>query len=210
MEFQIFNIPFGYRFVILILFLTIVAVWDYYWHPQSATPRWKEFLFLLIVGTMGGLFGLFNDCITSSISPQYFILGKGIGNVANWRLNSLLLGAKAGFVAAIFAGCLMLYLNNPKPGLASMPQRALLRLTWKPLLISVLFGVILGISAYFIAPVSLLSEYRFLLNDLEMKNFLIVWAIHNGLYLGLYLSLCWLVFDIRKMRKKLAINYSIT
>jgi uncharacterized membrane protein YfcA len=69
-------VPYWFRVALLLFLMSVVAAIDWGRNRQGAT-RWKEYGFVIVSGVVGALFGLLNDLITSSISPEYFLFGKG-------------------------------------------------------------------------------------------------------------------------------------
>ncbi len=65
------------RVALLAGFLLVVALVDFYRHGARAT-RYREYGFIIVTGLLGAVFGFVNDMITSSVSPEYFIFGKGL------------------------------------------------------------------------------------------------------------------------------------
>ncbi|MHC4648133.1 MAG: hypothetical protein ACYTBJ_21950, partial [Planctomycetota bacterium] len=72
-----FEIPYLYRVFALLLLMSLSAAHDY-WRNRGASRKWREYTFVVAGGLLAGLIGLLNDLITSSISPEYFCLGKGL------------------------------------------------------------------------------------------------------------------------------------
>lgn len=196
----LYDVPFPYRLLALLAFLGAVSAWDLRRKGADAT-RWRESLVLLLAGVLGAAFGLLNDQVTVSISPEYFSLGKGLSPGAGLRLRAGLLGLEAGFAAGVVAACVLLYANNPRPGRPSLPPGRLLRLAWQPAVLAAACGAGLGAAASIFRPVGLLGEFRELLEPREQVPFLAVWAIHNGVYLGLASGVAWAVFRVRALRR---------
>ena len=99
---------FTLRLLLLTLLLMSVALVEL-WLKGPAARRWKEYLFLYGSGTFAALLGALNDAYTVSVSPDYFISGKGLEAGDGLMLRAMGFGARAGFVAGIIlAGCLLL------------------------------------------------------------------------------------------------------
>src|SRR5580658_10402493 len=100
--------PFSYRVVLLLGLMLVVAAADFYWKGPQAT-KFREYGFIVIAGAIGAAVGLANDLITSSISPDYFILGKGLEDGPNFRAQAGLFGLQVGFSAGVIGGAVSLF-----------------------------------------------------------------------------------------------------
>src|SRR5512145_2433678 len=96
------SVPFTYRIALFLFLVGAVTVLDIIRHGHSGS-RWKEALFILAVGLCGAVYGLLHDFVTSSISPEYFSLGKGLGASPGLQQRALSLAAQAGFAAGALA-----------------------------------------------------------------------------------------------------------
>jgi hypothetical protein len=205
MDTPLSRIPFLYRLAGLILLAAAIALWDYRKHGPSGT-RWREYSFLLAAAMLGGLFGLANDTLTSRLSPEYFIYGKGIVPGPYFHHQVLILGFQAGFGAAFVAAACFLFANNPKPNLPSLPYRKLSVFILQPILAALVLAVILGVtSRWFIRPTfdPRLAQFA---GPAAAVWFWRVWCIHLGLYLGLLFGTISAVLTIRRARRRLSIN----
>jgi hypothetical protein len=194
----LYDVPFIYRLLALLAFLTAVSAWDLRRRGAGAR-RWRESVVLLAAGVLGAAFGLLNDQVTVTISPEYFTVGKGLAPGPGLRLRAGALGLQAGFAAGVVAACILVYANNPRPGRPSLPERRLFRLAWRPAVLAAACGAVLGAAASVLRPVSLLGEFREALEAPEEIPFLVVWAIHNGVYLGLAAGIAWAVLALRAL-----------
>lgn len=198
------GLSFTSRLVILFLLVAIVTLADLWFHRAAAT-RWKEYSFLLFAAMLGALFGLANDTLTSWLSPEYFIYGKGIAQGPRFHANVLALGFQAGFGAAFLAAACFLFANNPKPGLPQLAYRQLIFFIFRPTIAAVFLAIVLGISsAWFIHPSPNSSVAKISSPDATVW-FLRVWCIHLGLYLGLLFGTISACFAIRRTRRKVAV-----
>ena len=62
------DIPFWMRIAALVAVMAIAAGLDA-WYRCARARRWKEYLFILLAGCVGAVFGALTDTISSSISP---------------------------------------------------------------------------------------------------------------------------------------------
>src|SRR5271167_4903786 len=88
--------------------MTVAVAVDFWRHGREAA-RYREYGFIWIAGILGGVVGFANDCITSSISPDYFIMGKGLEPGNDLRLRAGVYGLKAGLSAGIVGGAVCLF-----------------------------------------------------------------------------------------------------
>src|SRR2546426_1135896 len=90
------------RCLLLVSLMALVAVVDLLRNRSQAT-RWREYAFILAFGGAGALVGMAVDSITSSVSRDYFIVGKGVAAGPTFMKEMLSVGACAGFCM----GCLV-------------------------------------------------------------------------------------------------------
>jgi hypothetical protein len=138
---------------------------------------------------LGGLVGFANDCVTSTISPDYFILGKGLEDGAGLRWRAGVYGFKAGLSAGAIGGAICLFVRGRKSRFSMEQMRGLLRSLWMPVAGAILLGVMLPIIAGGFDPLSLSGRLGSLLNTDQIGRFRRVWWIHVGLYAGLIIGL---------------------
>lgn len=81
--------------------MLFVAALDLYRKGREAT-KFREYGFVLLAGAIGAAAGLVNDLITSSISPDYFILGKGLEDGPGFRMQVAIFGLIVGLAAMLF------------------------------------------------------------------------------------------------------------
>ena len=163
------------------LLLSLIAWWDYR-RLGPAARRWKEYLFLYGVGAFAALLGALNDAYTVSVSPDYFISGKGLEDGDGLMLRAMGLGAQAGFVAGIIlAGCLLL---RYRCAYWFDLVRQVLRITCIAVMIAFLCRFVLPI---YLAETELLAAMPW--SDERKLQFVNVWSIHMGLYAGAALGL---------------------
>jgi hypothetical protein len=196
------TIPYWLRIVLLLLVMSVVAGIDWHRHRRNAT-RWREYGFVILSGIIGTVFGFCNDLLTSSISPEYFIFGKGLATGEGLMARAGILGMKAGFAAGAVAGAICLYASTRKCSYPPLAYRNLLRLVWRP--------VVLAATAAFIAvlfrqhdPLAFSAELEGILPPEQVRRFLVVWWIHAGLYSGLLVAVFWIIVDIIRLRKRQA------
>jgi hypothetical protein len=195
------SVPYWCRIALLLLVLSLVAGIDWLWHRQKAT-KWNEYGFVAFSGFVGTLFGLLNDLITSSISPEYFIFGKGLDPGDGLTLRAMLLGMQAGFSAGAIAGAICLYASTRNNGRLPLAYRRLLGFLWRPVALAPTTALVLVLFCRQLDPIGVSILLDDTLDPQQMERFLTVWWIHSGLYLGLLVSVVWIVKDIGRLRKK--------
>jgi hypothetical protein len=185
--------PFTHRLLLLAAVFVVLAMW----HFRRAPTRWREYAFLFLAGGLGGAVGVVNDFVTSAISPFYFETAKGLGSGVG-LVDVAALGFQAGFVAAAFAACALLYANNSRPDASPVAYSRLFRLMVPPVVAASVFGVILAAFSQAIEAYPLVRYLEPTVPREEARRFLMVAAIHYGLYLGLVVGL---VVSIRRVRQ---------
>jgi hypothetical protein len=195
--------PFWYRVALLIGLMMVAAAFDFWRHGKEAA-RYREYGFILIAGIVGGCVGFANDFLTSSISPDYFTLGKGLetGDDLRWRAG--VYGFKAGLSAGIIGGAVCLVARPRNIGFSTAQMRRLLQALWLPVVGAVLVGLVLPLLASGSDPIGLSARLDTLLNADQIAQFRRVWWIHTGLYAGLAIGLAAMI--IRQRGEKCALK----
>jgi hypothetical protein len=192
--------PFWDRAALLAGLMVIGAVVDMWRHGRAAT-RHKEYAFIWFTGLIGCLVGGATDVITSSISEDYFITGKGLSGDNGFELRVAMFGIKQGLSAGVIAGAVCVYVSRRKSKFAPLGFGGLLRLLWMPVICAVAGSVLLPLAAGHFYPAGL---------DLKLEGapliwpfwrFRLVWWIHMGLYAGLLIGLLWLIVVVVRRRR---------
>ncbi|MEM7261235.1 MAG: hypothetical protein AAF488_04535 [Planctomycetota bacterium] len=192
------DIPFAWRIGALLLISVIAVALDQR-RPPEERNRWREYSVLLLCTSLGIAVGIGIDRITVSISPEYFLYGKGIPDGPGFLTRVLLLGAQAGASAGAIGGAVLLIVNR-------QPHQAfkLLPLATLPIVGALLLGVAFGLTQHFAAPVTL-EEADELLAPEAATKFILVWVIHVGIYSGAALGLIVAALRLRGS-KRIAID----
>jgi hypothetical protein len=180
--------PFFYR-VALLLGLMMVAVAVDCWRHGREAARYREYSFIWIAGLLGGVIGFANDCLTSSISPDYFIIGKGLEAGTNIRFQAGMYGFQAGLSAGIVGGAVCLFARAKNSRFSAEQMRRLIQALWMPVAGAAFLGLVLPIIAGGFDPMGLSARLDSLLNADQIIRFKRVWWIHTGLYAGLVVGL---------------------
>lgn len=192
--------PFWNRAAFLAGLMVIGAVVDLCRRGQAAT-RHKEYAFIWFTGLIGCLVGGTTDLITSSISGDYFTIGKGLSREDGFELRVAMFGIKQGLSAGVIAGAVCVYVSRRKSRYAPLDFGELLRLLWMPVICAVAGSVLLPLAAGGSDPAGLDLKLEGALLVWPFSRFLRVWWIHTGLYGGLLAGLLWLIVVVVRRRR---------
>ena len=192
--------PFWWRAVFLAGLMVIGAGLDLLRHGRAAT-RHKEYAFIWLTGLMGCLTGGITDLITSSISPAYFTLGKGLLDGEGFKLRVALFGLQEGLSAGVIAGAVYVYAGRRKCGFAPLGFGEMLGLLWIPMAGAVAGALLLPMAAGGSDPAGLALKMDGALLAAQAAPFVRVWWIHTGLYGGLLAGLLWLIGAVVRRRR---------
>ncbi len=147
------------------------------------SARLREYGFLLFATTTAIAFAVAHDQLTATISPEYFLTGKGLASDPRpFRLAVAILAAKASYWVGLVIGTALLVANNPSPRRAQLGYPVLIRLAALPLVFAVGCAA-LGAIAFAVLDLGL-STAAVLAGPAAARRFLVVWGIHAGSYLG--------------------------
>jgi hypothetical protein len=150
----------------------------------------KEYAFLLYAVLVAVAYGVAHDHVTATISPEYFLLGKGLAEEPTpFRWAVTLLAARASANVGLMGGAALLVANNPRRG-GVPPQlsyRVLARLTFVPLA----FAVVTAAAAAAVNAVARFGTAT--ASELGVVSsrrwaFTLVWGAHAGSYAGAILG----------------------
>lgn len=201
---EISNIGLLPRLALLLVLMAIVAAIDWWRHPKSPM-KWREYVFLLVAGLVGGLFGVGNNQVTSAISPQYFFLGKGIPFGAHFASEVTSLGFHAGLLVGFLVGGTYLLANNPNP---RYPRLAWSELSWcglRPIVAGIVLAPVGGVLMLLSDPEDIATTLSKDLIPAQIKAFLFVQGSHMGIYMGAMLGTISGLWAIRKQRHRHAV-----
>ncbi len=196
------HFPFSLRIVLLIGFMLIVSLVDFYRKGPQAT-KFSEYSFLTIAGLLGAIVGLTSDSITSSISPEYFILGKGLEEGPDLRVQAGLFGVRVGFSAGIIGGAVCLYASRRKSTYLPVKCSRLLQMLWMPVTGAILCGIGLPLGLSKFDPAGFSAQLDTLLDTGKLSRFRQVWWTHLGLYLGTVIGVAIMLIRAVKEGKNL-------
>jgi len=195
------EIPYFGRVLILTSLMFVAAVYDYYRNRGGAT-RWREYGLVLVGGLVGAVFAAVNDIVTSSISPEYFTLGKGLAGGDGLQTRAALLGMQAGSSAGLIAAGILLYVATRKYKGTGLVYKVFLRGVCKVFAGAVLLGVVMPMIFSSFDPARFAVELEGLVDANQIRRFIIVWWIHSGLYVGAFVGLIWAIAGSVGQRSK--------
>jgi hypothetical protein len=173
---------------------------DFYRRGRAAA-RYKEYAFIWLTGLIGCLAGGTADLITSSISPSYFTLGKGLPAGDGFRLRAVLFGVQEGLSAGVIAGAVCIYAARRKSKSSPLGFAQVLALLWMPIIGAAAGALLLPLAAGRFDPAGLALKMDGALRTAEVIPFVRVWWIHTGLYGGLLAGLLWLIGVVVRRRR---------
>jgi hypothetical protein len=189
------------RLALLLVFFTSAALVELVFRGRRAT-RWREYASILLLGAVGALVGAAWDAATATLSPDYFVYGKGVARGASLLRDAMLLGARAGFTAGCVAAALLWMANSPGGGLPLLPPARIARHGVVALVHAVVVGGALGA----VASVADLPapDVVWAGPPLLARRFAIVWWIHAGGYAGLLIGVVRGAIRLRRERRAAA------
>jgi hypothetical protein len=153
------------------------------------TRRVKEYAFLFATTLAAVVYGVVHDQLTVTLSPEYFLDGKGLVAAPRpLRLAVAMLAVGSSWWVGLALGAALLIANNPRrtgcPAQLTYPELG--RLAAAPLVAASL-GAAAG-SVNIADPFRLAASVRPLVSDDRVRAFLLVWGIHAGSYAGAFLG----------------------
>jgi len=197
------HFPFSYRMALLLGMMLIVSLVDLYRKGSQAT-KFRDYGFIIITGAVGAIVGFTNGLITSAISPEYFILGKGLEEAPDLRMQAGLFGLRVGFSAGVIGGAICLYTCRRKSTYPPIECSSLLRMLWIPVTGAILCGIALPLGFSKFDPARLSARLDTLIDAGKISRFRQVWWIHIGLYVGMAIGLTAMLLRATKQRKNLS------
>lgn len=165
--------PLHWRIVAVAAYFLVQGIRDWKTNPKNPL-RAKEYLFLLGATSLAIVFGIVHDAITSRISQEYFIVGKGLNPGPEFNISVLKLAVKASYSPGLIIGMSYLALNNPSPTRPKVTYLTLFKLLSAPILGAILCAVL----GFFVLWSSLHTDRSVSI------AFVKVHSIHIGTYIG--------------------------
>lgn len=164
------NIPYWFRIIALLFLATAMVVRD---RRRGGTTRQWEYGWLFLGGAIGAVYGVVNDAITVTISPDYFELGKGLSVGEGFRHRATLLGGKAGFSAGASACVFWQFVLRHVP--APDQCRMILRWIWIPFTLAGSLALILPLILGHTDPFGFLGQLDGAISEERIDSFITVW-----------------------------------
>ncbi len=152
----------------------------------TRSARAKECAFLAYAVLAAAAYAVVHDHVTATISPEYFLYGKGLAQDPRpFRWAVTLLAVRASLAAGLLCGTVLLVANNTRRSGHPPPldYRALAKLSLIPLAAAGLGAAVLGVIN---ARMQLGTAEALALGVVHYRvwRFVIVWAVHVGSYAG--------------------------
>ncbi len=180
-------------------------------------------LVLIIAPIIAGIYGIINDQITYTISPEYYTkfkfiqfnlignwsLGENIGtiNSPEIKLENPRIGASiVGFLATWWVG-LIIALVLGVLGLFYKDYKLMLKIILKSFLMVTLVSFIIGISGLLYGKMFLINNrpnWYFPDNLMDFDNFIMVGSMHNFSYMGGIIALIiGVIYNVYKLSNQI-------
>lgn len=186
-------VAFEARLAVLLGLLVVAASVDR-WRNGKAATRWREYLVLLAFGLIGCVVGAGVDQVTSRLSPEYFVFGKGLDAGPGLARAILRLSLEAGLTAGLVLGSLLLVANG------SGPPAPLLRLSVWPVVLGLASAPVGALLCRLLDPFGLDRLLVGLVDDPDARRrFVVVQGAHTGLYLGALVGTIAAMIRVRRL-----------
>ena len=171
------HFPFVYRIALLLGLMMVVSLVDFY-RKGAKAAKYREYGFIIMTGAVGGAIGFVNDLITSSISPAYFILGKGLEESPDLRMQAGLFWLRVGISAGDIGGAVSLYACRRKSAYPPVDMSRLYRMLWMPVTGAIFCGLAFPLVFSTFDPARLAAQLDTLLDAGRISRFRQVWWTH--------------------------------
>jgi len=187
--------PLKIRFPLGILAFIILAIIDFKkfgWKSE----RLREYSFLFFCALLAIFYAVINDMITSSISEEYFIKGKGILSGPGFKWRVAWIAVKGSYWVGLLSGVALLIANNKYKNFPRVSMVKLLQYSVLP----VLFAIFTSVIFYFLN----INESNVVLYGVDnAAAFNTVMETHRGAYIGGLIGTVLAVVLLIKSRFKL-------
>jgi hypothetical protein len=128
------------------------AAWDLARRPRDPR-RAKEYAFLLLTTVAATLYAVAHDEVTVTISPEYFLVGKGLADDPRpLRVAVTLLAIRSSWWVGLAGGAVLLLANNPRAGgPPQLPYGLLVRAALTAPTCAAVVACVLGLLTYAMA-----------------------------------------------------------
>ena len=205
--------PLWVRLVIGGSFFAVMAIVDLARNGQAAR-RWREYLFLIFSVAVAILYGIANDQLTVTISPEYFAYGKGLADKLGphfdrdplrFRWEAAKVGIQATWAVGLLIGVSLLLANNSKPDRPTVSDRFLVGRLPRVIVVTIVCATLLGFAGYRGMLAWVIDDFAEMLrrDQFRPRRFMAVYGIHLGGYIGGLLGTIIAVLQVRGRRKKM-------
>lgn len=190
----------------------LLAVVDLRRNGRAAT-RWKEYGVLGVAVCAALAYGVVNDQITCTISPEYFLYGKELfrkigesPTAGRLRWEAAKVGLMATWSAGLIFGVALLLANNPWRGRARLRNRELVKLLAVIPLVAAACGAALGFVGYCGGLTRWQSDFVVMVEADVYRpyRFMATWGVHLGGYIGGLLGTAGAVAVVLRRRIKIS------
>ena len=200
------HISFAYRLCAGLLVFAVLLAVDL---RKGRYHRAKEYTYLFGMTAAAMAYGMVHDYVSWSISPAYFVLGKGIASAATgYTWETMKLAATALWSVGLLGSACVLLANNADKQGRQVPYAFLVKVAAVPLLLSIAIEIPFGLSFHYIAPWFLSAPHLRSLYTHAGSSFFIVWGMHIGAYFGGAVGIIFAVFVVVRKKRCLPIGVS--
>ena len=168
-------------------------------------------LIIVIASIIGGIYGIINDQMTYTISPEYYTKFKfyqfGLMDIGNEAIfpNPRIEVSAVGFMATWWMG-LIIGLILALVGLIHKDSKEMFRITLKAIIVTIIITFITGLIGLVYGEFILVEngvDWWLPENLIDVKNFIAVGSMHNFSYLGgLFGLIAGIIYSIKQKRKR--------
>lgn len=163
-----------------------------------------DIILFLSTTTIAVMYGILHDQITATLSPEYFLLGKGlVADTRPFRWAVTLLAANACWPLGVLAALALRFANEPSDHLPrQLSLRSLLQFSCLPVLAAFICAISFGFVPANFDPWKQKDIAETIVGAEHATSFVRVWRVHIGSYFGGALGLIVAGFFIRRERRK--------
>ncbi len=166
------------------LFIIIVIWYDI--GKKRKSERLYEYAFLIFAGILGGLYGMLNDAFTVTLSPEYFVFGKGVAKDKWIFVQGIGIGGQAGFSGGVIFGAILLFARTH--WFASVKLQRIASQIWIPFACGVFMSILLPFFFGNIDILKIRDRLPQVITQEQADRFLFVWWEHAGVYTGIFMG----------------------
>lgn len=162
-----------------------------------------DIVFFATLTSIAVVYGIGHDQITATLSPEYFLLGKGlVADTRPFRWAVALLAANASWPLGILAAFGLRFANEPSEHLSEpLSLRMLFKFSSFPLIFAAICAISFGLVPAHFDPWAQKNVAETIAGSEHVAAFVRVWRIHIGSYFGGTLGLLVAMFVVRRKRR---------